>query len=294
MSNEMFKEAEKYGFDYYKKGRVLVWHDEFDKETLDPEKWCFRRTMSTKDRDYDNTEKHIRIEKQNVHMQVWRSDKEGLNYSLPEGLTTWGTMNYKYGYLEMRAKIPFRHGAWPSFWEQSCTVFQTTPWMSEIDIFEVFSNEKTLASALHKWGYKTHCSVGGGSYTFEEYENLNDEYHIYALEWDPQEIKFYVDDNLYGTVPIDPVNGNFKHEIIDGTSGFHDFHFVIMNNEIFSPESTWKPEGWALTDEDEMPIDYYIDWIRLYQNPEKEELKLKPEIDEAIAAKKAAEAEANK
>jgi beta-glucanase (GH16 family) len=246
--------------------------------------------MSTADRDYDNTEKHARIDNNNMLMQVHRSDKEGLNYSLSEGLTTWGTMNYKYGYLEMRAKIPFRHGAWPSFWEQSCTIFQTTPWMSEIDIFEVFSSKKTLCSALHKWGYGTHCSVGGVSYSFENFENLNDEYHVYGLEWDEKELNFYVDDIKFGTIPIDPVNGNFGYEKIDGTSGFHDFHFVIMNNEIFSPASKFQPEGAVLTDEDEMPIDYYIDWIRLYQNPEKEEIKFKADIDAAIAAKEAAEA----
>ncbi len=291
INKNLLKDAEKYGIEYYKKGRVLVWHDEFDKETIDPDKWCFRRTMGGIDREYDNSEKHIRIDNNNVLMQVHRSDKEGLNYSLSQGFTTWGTMNYKYGYLEMRAKIPFRHGAWPSFWEQSCTVFQTTPWMSEIDIFEVFSSQNTLCSALHKWGYKTHCSVACGSYTFENFQNLNNEYHIYGLEWDPNELNFYVDGTKYGTVAIDPVNGNFGHEKIDGTSGFHDFHYVIMNNEIFSPASKFQPDGAVLTDEDEMPIEYRIDWVRLYQNPEKEELKLKPEIEEAIAAKKAAEEE---
>ncbi len=290
MRNEgLIKEAIEQGIEYYKKGRVLVQHDEFDKPTIDPNNWCFRHTMGSKQREYDNSEKHVRVEDGKLRMQVWRSEKEDMTYSLPEGFTTWGTMNYKYGYLEMRARIPYRHGAWPSFWEQSCTVFQTTPWMSEIDIFEVFSDKKTIDSALHKWGKGIHCSVAVGSYTFENYENLNNEFHVYALEWDPNELKFYVDDNLYGTVPIDPVKGNFGHEIIDGTSGFHDFHFVIMNNEIFCPQSRFKPEGAVLTEDDEMPIDYYIDWVRLYQNPEKEELKLKCDIDKAIAAKQAEE-----
>ncbi len=286
----LLKECEKYGIEYYKKGRVLVWHDEFDGGKIDPDIWCFRRTMNSADREYDNTEKHVRIDDNNLHMQVYRSEKEGLNYSLPEGITTWGSMNYKYGYLEMRAKVPYRHGAWPSFWEQSCTVFQKTPWMSEIDIFEMFSSKDTLCANLHKWGYKTHCMYDKVvSYTFENFENLNEEYHVYGLEWDEKELNFYVDDKKFGTIPIDPVNGNFGYEKIDGTSGFHDFHFVIMNNEIFSPASKFQPEGAVLTDEDEMPIDYYIDWIRLYQNPEKEELKLKDEIDAAIAAKKAEE-----
>ena len=54
---------------------------------------------------------------------------------------------------------------------------------------------------------------------------------------------------------------------------------------MFTEGSSWKPNGWAINDADELPIDYYIDWVRLYQNPEKEEIKLKPEIDEILAQK---------
>ncbi len=290
---KMIKEAEKYGIEYYKKGRVLVWHDEFDKGKIDTDKWVFHRTMSTNDRIYDNGEGNVRIENENVHMQIHRTDDPERPFTLPEGLTTKFTMNFKYGYVEMRAKVPFRHGAWPSFWTQSSTVFKKTPWMAEADIFEVFSNDCELKSALHKWGYSKHSSIGGGGYKVSEPETINDEYHIYGYEWCPEYVAFFVDGKEHWRAPIDPVNGNFGYDVIDGVMGFHDFQFLIMNNECFTEGSSWKPEGWPLNDKDELPVDYFIDWVRLYQNPEKEELKLKAEIDEEIARQKAEE-EANK
>lgn len=292
MANDMIKEAEKYGIEYYKKGRVLVWHDEFDGGKIDTDKWVFHRTMSTADRIYDNGEKNVRIENENVHMQIHRTDDPEHPFTLPEGLTTKFTMNFKYGYVEMRAKAPYRHGAWPSFWTQSSTVFKTVPWMAEADIFEVFSSDCGLKSALHKWGYGKHCSVGGEFYKVGEPETINDEYHIYGYEWNKEYMAFFVDGNEQWRVPIDPVNGNFKYDVIDGVMGFHDFQFLIMNNECFTEGSSWKPDGWPLNDDDVLPVDYFIDWVRLYQNPETEELKLKPEIDAEIARQKAEE-EAN-
>ena len=100
---------------------------------------------------------------------------------------------------------------------------------------------------------------------------------------------FYVDGEPFTKFPIAPVNGNFGADVIDGTEGFHDYLFITINDEFFSEGSSWKPEGMAMTDEDEFPLEYYIDWVRLYQDPEKEEIKRKPEIDEALAAQKAAE-----
>ena len=101
------------------------------------------RTMNGIGNIYENTHKNIRVENNNLHMQIHRC---GDTFSLCEGLTTLDRMFFKYGYLEMRAKIPFRHCAWPSFWLLGNTKFHNKDigWFAEIDIFEVFSSEDTL------------------------------------------------------------------------------------------------------------------------------------------------------
>lgn len=291
----MKKEAAQCGAPYEKKGRVLVWHDEFDKGMIDPDKWGFSRTMFTEGHEYDNSEKHGRVENGQMHLQVHKSEKEGFNWSLSQGFNTLETMAFRYGYVEMRANIPFRHGAWPSFWCTANPWLRKSEWGCEIDIFEIFSSDRNVVANLHKWGGGKHCMLPGGegsisrAYTFENYENLNNEYHLYAMEWDKDFMKFYVDDNLYCTVPISGEKANFGADIIDGIDGFHDPERLIINNEIFSEFSKWKPEGWALTEEDEkdMPIDYWIDYVRLYQDPATEDLYLKEDIAKAKAAKEA-------
>lgn len=281
-------EAEKRGIPYEKMGRQLIWFDEFDSDKLDMEKWCFKRTMNGADCEYDNSEKYCRVEDNKLHMLVFRSSLPDKAYALSEGLTTMDTMNFKYGYVEMCGKLPSRHGAWPSFWMKSNTPFKTADYMAEIDIFEVFSSDRHVVSNLHKWASEgRHVMLPGGegslkrAFTFEKFENLNDEYHVYGFEWDEHFMSFYVDDEMYTRFPIDE-SGEFGEWSIAGMDGFHDFAYIIFNNEIFTEGRSWKPEGKILTDEDEMPIDYYIDYVRFYQNPEKEEVKFADEI----AAKK--------
>ena len=278
-------EAIKRGIPFEKFGRQLVWFDEFDGDKLDMTKWYFTRTMYGADCEYDNGEKYVRVEDNKLHMQVHKSDLPDKSYALCQGLTTMKTMNFKYGYVEMRGKLPFRHGAWPSFWMKTNTPFAKADYMAEIDIFEVFSSPNAVVSNLHKWASEgRHVMLPGGegsltrAYEFENYENLNDEYHTYGFEWDEHFMTFYVDDVKYTAFPIDE-SGEFGEQTIKGMAGFHDFAYIIFNNEIFTMGRSWKPEGKILTDEDEMPIDYYIDYVRFYQNSEKEEVKFAKEIE---------------
>jgi len=249
----------------------------------------FEHSMGGADRIYDNSETCCRIEDGKLLMQVHRTDDPEHPYRLPEGFTTKDRMLFRYGYLEMRAKLPYRHGAWPSFWMKSHTSYSTVSWFSEIDILEIFSSPHSAVCNLHKWGKKAdgtwgHCSYDGvegapeRAYVFQNHENLNDEYHVYGFEWDEQKLTFYVDDVPYKSFSIDAENGNIGADVIDGVEGFHDFHFVLMNNEIFTPRGGWVVPGWTLTEEDPFPIEYRIDWVRLYQDPKKEGLHLTAEI----------------
>ena len=268
-----------------KHGRRLIWHDEFTAPQIDWEKWGMIHSMNCKNRIYDNSEKHIRIEDNNLHMQIHRC---GDSYSHSEGIATRYNMNFKYGYLEMRAKIPYRHCAWPGFWMLGNTPFHNDNigWFAEIDIFEVFSNKNRVSPNLHKWGKAGHEMLPGvennmeRAYEFKDYENLNDEYHNYGFLWDEHEMSFWIDDYCYFKSVIDD-KASFVSERYPTTEGFHEFMYVILNNDMFTKESEWLPEGFAATPEDPMPIDYRVDWIRLYQNPDTDEIVYADEIKEA-------------
>ena len=292
INDQMKKEAAACGAAYEKDGRVLVWHDEFDSEKLDPEKWCFKKTMSSPDTEYDNSEKYVRLENGELHMQVHKSKLPGKRYALCEGVCTMDTMNFRYGYLEIRANVPYRHGAWPSFWMKSNTVFKKALYMAEIDIYEVFSDRRNAVANLHKWGNGGHVMLPGGegslkrAYTFENFENLNHEYHLYGFEWTKTEMSFYIDGEKYTTFPIDQQRGEFGADKLPGMECFQDPAYPIFNNEIFTSACTWSAPNSYLTEYDLMPIDYRIDWIRLYQNPETDSLYLKKDIEAATPQEK--------
>lgn len=260
-----------------KMNRQLVWHDEFESEKLDKTKWTFERLMDTPGNIYCNSEPNARLENSMLHLLV---HKFGETYSLPESVTTKHTMLFRYGYVEMRAKIPFRHGAWPSFWLKGDTPYlrkaeNRNNWFPEIDVFENFSNTSTIVANLHKWGRidgnLVHEQAPLGEeypnrvYRFTDADTVNDEFHIYGMLWTEKSVSFFVDGEAFSTIDISETSKLISDNYPD-VLGFHDPMYLIINNEVFTEASSWKPAGSALTAEDKMPIDYYIDWVRLYQN----------------------------
>lgn len=268
-----------------KASRQQVWGDEFDGTDLDKAKWRFRATMNSDDCLYANDARTYEVKDSKLSLHVRPSPDPAKRCLLPRGVSTHETMAFRYGYLEMRAKVPFKHGAWPSWWMTVPKQHQKCTWMSEVDIFEVFSSKNEVVANLHKWGWNNqtkkmdHVMLPGGEgvtqesrgYRFPDFAKLNDEFHVYGFEWTPQAMSFFVDGMRYCTIPIDEKH-DYSPKPLKGMAGHHDFHSVIFNNEVFTPGHGWMAKGAELKPED-LPIDYEIDWIRLYQR-EGEELRL--------------------
>ena len=267
-----------------KASRKLVWGDEFDGTDLDKSKWRFRASMDSNDCLYANDARTYEVKDSRLCLHVRPSPDPTKRCLLSRGVATHETMAFRYGYMEMRAKVPFRHGAWPSWWMTVPKAHQKCAWMSEVDIFEVFSSKNEVVANLHKWGWnpqtkKTdHVMLPGGEgysqetrgYRIPDFAKLNGEFHVYGYEWTPQAMSFFVDGMRYCTIPIDEAH-DYSPKPLKGMAGHHDFHSVIFNNEVFTPGHGWMPKGAELKPED-LPIDYEIDWIRLYQG-EGEEIR---------------------
>lgn len=270
-----------------KVGRSLVWSEEFDGSSLDTKtKWQFVQTMGASDRYYTNDKNHVSVADGNLTLTAKSYSNlffNNIKYSLPQGLTTMDRMEFTYGYLEMRAKVPFRRGAWPSFWMKSSGQDRrngTNKYLAEVDIFEVFANASTLESTLHKWKWNsagttvtdhvqwqnTYGSFNR-TYTFKNSSNLNNEYHLYALEWTPEYMAFFVDGVQYAKLPITQ-SYDFGKSALPGMDGFHEPFYIIMNNELITNpgnyDSSWMKSSWICQNSD-LPINYVIDYVRLYQ-----------------------------
>lgn len=252
-------------------GYSYVWGDEFEGTALDTDLWCRATKMAaTAELTLDNTERTTRIEDGQLKMfaqRYWDAKRAGIEYVAPWSVTTIDTMSYRYGYVEMRARVPFVRGAWPSFWTSSFGSLgpkTTYDYTVEVDIFEVFSSTDTLAPNVHKWynnNEHTMWADENEKYVFSNSDNLKDEYHIYGFEWTPTEMSMYVDGIKYYTYDL---TKNFD-EGASGMGGFEMQLHLILNNHLFTQSSSYKPYDGSEIYPADLPVEYDIDWLRLYQ-----------------------------
>lgn len=250
-------------FDDYK----LVWSDDFNGSALNNKKWGFKEHMSPQpDLKLYSDERAVKVDNGCLNLISGRIDND--NYFTNTSVSTADTFVFKYGYLEMRAKVPFGKPAFPSFWMQS-NAYNAEMYhvMSEIDIFEHFSVENRIESAIHKWykdGTAEHFSKEVGDFNFES-ESLAEDWHTYGLWWTPDALNFMVDGKIYSTVDI--TDSGDIGERNDGMACFHDYHHIIFNNYLYTAGGSLSHPKKNATLEDKFPIVYSIDYIRLYQLP---------------------------
>ena len=264
-----------------------VWGDEFEMDGFDHTKWAFRLGMTGSPKNKISYQKEVldvadgRVK---IHaISYYDPSDPNVMFMSPYSLATHETMNFVYGYAEIRARVPFFKGAWPSFWGGTATMLypRDKRWHAEIDVFEIFGTEDEVVPNIHKWYddypyeeiYNTdgvrHTTYGHGKnredkyvlkkYVYENPENLDWEYHLYGYEWTPTELRFYVDGEKYCTMDI--VN---SWDLEPDMSMFQDPQYSQFNCHVFVDDASYQP-NLIHCNEKMLPACYYIDWYRLYQ-----------------------------
>ncbi len=279
-------------------GYEYVWGDEFEGDDIDLTKWDFEACMAgtemmqlSYDREIiDTSDGRLKLRA----IRVRDSSDEALQFKVPYSTVTKYKMNYTYGYAEIRARMPFTAGVWPSFWGLSNGELgpkRNSKYYVEIDVFEVFGSLDTVIPNIHKhylsdYDYTSlhdteytggnHTSYGlmyeTSEWVFKNVKTIGQEYHTYGYEWTEKEASMYVDGNKYMTYDIAS-----SYDKCSDNSGFHDPLFLMFNFHIFSPDfsSIVSPiEG----NYDSLPSEYDIDYFRLYQKPGKGKLY----VDETV------------
>jgi beta-glucanase (GH16 family) len=214
---------------------VLLWSDEFDGpagSAPDSSKWGYdvggngwgnneleSYTSRTQNASLDgNGNLVIKVISENF------TGADGIprNYTSAR-LLTKGKFEQKYGRIEARIKIPFGQGIWPAFWMLGDNIDQAGwPTCGEIDIMENVGREPSVNhGSMHGPGYSGGSPLTG-SFTLPDGQRFSDDFHVFAIEWDPSTVRFYVDSNLYEThTPADmPAGGTWVYE--------HPF-FILLN-----------------------------------------------------------------
>jgi beta-glucanase (GH16 family) len=168
-------------------------------------------------------------------------------------LKTQGKFSQAYGRFEARIKIPRGQGLWPAFWMLGADIDKVQwPKCGEIDIMENIGKEPYLVhGTIHGPGYSGEKAIGN-LYALSGEEKYADDFHIYAVEWKPREIRFYVDDHLYETrTPAD---------LPKGAKWVYNHPFFLILNVAVGGGWPGNPDATTI-----FPQTMLVDYVRVYK-----------------------------
>ena len=188
----------------------LAWSDEFD--TLDRTLWLVSETSDPAAYSCDrDSEENVRTENGELVLQTIRGEYKD-HLATNGDIRTQYTATFGCGRYEFRSKVAGAHGVTAAFWMMGEE--DLWPFTAEIDVLEMvgsgasgdYVGEKRAIATFHYAGDSAeHVEFGGWTdYGFlYSKEPISDDYHIYALEWDKDQLRWYYDDLLYMSLNID-------------------------------------------------------------------------------------------
>jgi beta-glucanase (GH16 family) len=168
-------------------------------------------------------------------------------------LITADKVEFTYGRVEARLQLPFGQGLWPALWLLGANIDEV-PWPAsgEIDIMENVGFEpSTIHGTIHGPGYSGGDGIGR-PYRLPANEAFSDAFHEFAVEWEPGEIRWYVDDVLYSTLTPDDLPRN--------TEWVYDHPFFLILNIAVGGNWPGDPD-----DTTTFPQTMTIDYVRVLQ-----------------------------
>lgn len=221
----------------------LYWADEFNKAGIpDSSKWSYNigngpDGWGNQELEYyTNESRNSFVENGLLKIKCIKEEYRGHQYTSAR-LVTKDKFSFKYGRIEVRAKVPDIVGTWPAVWMMGHDIDKVNwPACGEIDIMEHRASElNKIYSALHfPKNHAGNCLVDT-----TRISGASNEFHLYRLDWSSKSINFYVDDKLYHSVQNSedkPFNKDFYFlvnlAIGGGFGGSVDPKFVAATFEV--------------------------------------------------------------
>lgn len=226
---------------------TLIWHDEFEGTSVNPLLWNFE----TGNLGVNNEKQFYQPENTTVKdgfliITAKKESAQGQPYTSSR-INTKGKFGIPRGRIEASLKCPMGKGLWPAFWMLGNNIEEVGwPLCGEIDIMEHVNADSIVYGTIH-WDNKGHKMYGIKTAT------TPGEFHLYAVEWDNDEIRWYVDKNKIGTANIK--NG------IDNTAAFHKPFYILFN---FAVGGDFPGKNTPI-DQSQIPAKMEIDYVRVYE-----------------------------
>ncbi len=256
----------------------LIFEDDFSSGQLDRSKWNVRTTgqvVNNEQQAYVDSDETIYIAP--VHENATVENKVLVlhprfrpGYTTPDGqrfdfisgrIDTREKFHFAYGSASARIKLPAGPGLWPAFWAMGSGKW---PENGEIDVMEYVGETDWISCALHGPDYCGESALVNKLF-FQDEEDAT-AWHVYTVDWTPNQIVFKVDGKLIYRVTRPMVNffgswvfSNKKHLILNlALGGVYPF----KTNGIHTPYYGIPEETVAKIQDDQVKV--LIDWVRVY------------------------------
>ncbi len=235
----------------------LVWADEFDGpagQLPDASRWKFDvgTDWGNAQLEYD-TDRALNVSLDgDGHLAITARKETYLNREYTSGrIKTKGLFERTHGRFEARIRLPVGQGIWPAFWMLGNDIDEVHwPTCGEIDIMEYRGQEPSVIhGSIHGPGYSGGTAISG-RYVLPE-GAFNDDFHVFAIEWNPGSITWFVDDRPFQTID--------SEDIPAGTRWVFDHPFFILLNVAVGGHWVGAPDASTV-----FPQVMLVDWVRVY------------------------------
>lgn len=243
----------------------LLWSDEFEGDELDTSKWSYMYGTgeqfglvgwgNNELQYYTDRPENIYVRDGKLHIRAKEEEHGGMDYTSAR-IRSLDKGDWRYGRFEVRAKLPEGQGIWPAVWMMpSHDVYGGWAASGEIDIMELVGHRPDVVhGTLHYGGAWPDNTSSGSSYRLDS-GTFSDDFHVFALEWEEGEMRWYVDGEHYQTQTSWYTEGYAFPAPFD-----QPFH-LLLNVAV---GGDWPGSPDATT---EFPQEMVIDYVRVYQEP---------------------------
>lgn len=238
-------------------GYSLAWADEFNGNSIDQSAWSFQNGdgcpnlcgWGNNELEYYRPE-NLFFQDGKMVIEAKKENFGGKSYTSSKILTE-GKKTFKFGRIDIRAKLPRGKGIWPALWllPQS-SVFGGWPRSGEIDLMEYLGHETNKVYGTLHFGPGPGSAQVNKSHTLPS-GTFADEFHVFSIEWKQDQIKWLVDGTVFGTAN--------KTDFGSNNYPFNEQFFLIFNLAV---GGNWPGAPDANTT---FPQYFIIDYVRVYQ-----------------------------
>ena len=248
-------------------GYSLVWSDEFSGSALNTANWTHE--IGNGSNGWGNNElQYYQAENTSVangHLTIEARQESvgGYDYTSSR-LKTQGKQFFQYGRVDIRAVLPKGKGMWPALWMLGESISDDGwPASGEIDIMELRGDEPDKVSGTAHWQqnpgdwwsayYSSGCAYPNCTNNDPELDSgtFADEFHVFSIVWDQNQIKWYLDDASVPFHTIDITAGTLSE--LQGEF-FFLFNIAVGGNFLDNPDGTTS-----------FPQKMIVDYIRVFQ-----------------------------